>query len=162
MRALVGLLLAAFTVYSIFFSILAIPYGILLAAVACLLEFIPMIGPLTASVLILIVAGVAQSHVLAILIFLVAYRMFQDYILSPHLMGQGVQLHPLLVLFGVFAGAEVAGIAGTFISVPVLALARIIYLRIRKARLPARLPPPPSPTPPPPISRSGRAYACVH
>ena len=42
--------------------------------------------------------------------------------------------------------AEVAGIAGTFISVPVLALARIIYLRIRKARLTARLASRPSPT----------------
>src|SRR5260370_42697230 len=143
MRALVGLLLAAFTVYSIFFSILAIPYGILLAAVACLLEFIPMIGPLTASVLILIVAGVAQSHVLAILIFLVAYRMFQDYILSPHLMGQGVELHPLLVLFGVFAGAEIAGVAGSFLSVPILALARILYLHMRRSRLgtPSAVPP---------------------
>jgi predicted PurR-regulated permease PerM len=49
-----------------------------------------------------------------------------------------VQLHPLLVLFGVFAGAEIAGIAGTFLSVPVLAMVRIVYLRIRKARLSAR------------------------
>ena len=68
------------------------------------------------------------------MIFLLAYRMFQDYVLSPHLMGQGVEVHPLLVLFGVFAGAEVAGVAGTFLSVPVLALVRILYLRIRKAR----------------------------
>ena len=64
--------------------------------------------------------------------------MFQDYMLSPHLMGQGVELHPLLVLFGVFAGAELAGIPGTFLSVPVLAMVRVIYLRIRKARLVAR------------------------
>ena len=56
--------------------------------------------------------------------------MFQDYVLSPHLMGQGVELHPLLVLFGVFGGAEVAGVAGSFLSVPVLAMARILYLRI--------------------------------
>ena len=48
------------------------------------------------------------------LIFIVAYRMFQDYFLSPHLMGQGVQLHPLLVLLGVFGGAEVAGVRGKF------------------------------------------------
>jgi predicted PurR-regulated permease PerM len=59
--------------------------------------------------------------------------MLQDYVVSPHLMGRGVELHPLLVLFGVFAGAEVAGIAGTFLSVPVLALFRILYLRLRKA-----------------------------
>jgi predicted PurR-regulated permease PerM len=56
-------------------------------------------------------------------------------------MGQGVELHPLLVLFGVFAGAEVAGIPGTFLSVPVLALARVLYVRVRKARLSARLAP---------------------
>jgi predicted PurR-regulated permease PerM len=114
-------------------------YGVLLAAVACLLEFIPMVGPLTASILILLVSLVAQSHVLAVLIFLVAYRMLQDYVISPHLMQRGVEVHPLLVLFGVFAGAEISGIAGTFLSVPVLAVVRIIYIRIRKARLAARM-----------------------
>jgi predicted PurR-regulated permease PerM len=111
----------------------------LLAAIAGFLEFIPMLGPLTASVVILLVAFVAGSHVLALLIFLPVYRVFQDYILSPHLMEQGVELHPLLVLFGVFAGAEIAGIPGTFLSVPVIALVRILYLRIRTARLSAHL-----------------------
>jgi predicted PurR-regulated permease PerM len=146
MRAQAMMSLAAFTAYSIFFAIIGVPYGLLLAAAACLLEIIPMIGPLTASVAILAIAGVAGSHVVAVLIFLGAYRMVADYVLSPHLMGRGVQLHPLLILFGVFAGAEVAGIAGTFLSVPVLALARIVYLRIRKARLTARVSPRPSPT----------------
>jgi predicted PurR-regulated permease PerM len=135
MRALVLLSFAAFTAYAIFFSITGVPYGVLLAALAGMLEFIPMIGPLTAGIAILIVAAVSHSHLLAVLIFLLCYRLFQDYILSPHLMGQGVELHPLLVLFGVFAGAEVAGIAGTFLSVPVLALIRIIYLRIRRSRV---------------------------
>jgi len=134
MRALVLLSLSAFTAYSIFFAIVGVPYGILLAALACLLEFIPMVGPLTASLIILLVAGLAGAPIVAILIFLAAYRLFQDYVVSPHLMGQGVELHPLLVLFGVFAGAELAGIAGTFLSVPVLAMVRIVYLRIRKAR----------------------------
>jgi predicted PurR-regulated permease PerM len=139
MRALFGLSLAAFTAYVIFFSIMGVPYGLLLAATAGMLEFIPMLGPLTASILILMVAGVAGSHVLAVVIFLPLYRVFQDYILSPHLMEQGVELHPLLVLFGVFAGAEIAGVAGTFLSVPVLAMARILYLRVRKAQMAARL-----------------------
>lgn len=141
MRALVALSLGTFTAYGIFFSIMRVPYGILLAALACVLEFIPMVGPLAAAVTILVVAGLSGAHLLAILIFIVAFRMLQDYFLSPHLMGRGVELHPLLVLFGVFAGAEVAGIAGTFLSVPVLALARIVYLRIRKARLGAHAAP---------------------
>jgi predicted PurR-regulated permease PerM len=139
MRALVLLSLSTFTSYSICFAITGLPYGALLAAIASLLEFIPVIGPLTASLLVLLNALVGHSHPLAILIFLLAYRVFQDYILSPHLMEQGVELHPLVVLFGVFAGAEVAGVAGTFLSVPVLALVRVLYIRIRKARVNARL-----------------------
>ena len=67
-------------------------------------------------------------------IFVVAWRMFQDYFLSVRLMGQGVELHPLLVLLGVLGGAEVAGVAGSFLSVPVLAMARILWVRTRRTR----------------------------
>lgn len=141
MRALVVLSLAAFSAYAVFFSIMGVPYAILLAALGGIFEFIPMLGPLTSGIIIVVVSAVSGSHVLAVIIFLLAYRVFQDYVLSPHLMGQGVELHPLLVLFGVFAGAEVAGIAGTFLSVPVLALVRILYLRFRKARVSAQLNP---------------------
>jgi predicted PurR-regulated permease PerM len=142
MRALVLLALAAFTAYSLFFGLMGVPYGLLLAAVGGLLEFIPTLGPLTAGLLIVIVGAVSGANVPVVIVFLVVYRICQDYILSPHLMGSGVQLHPLLMLFGVFAGAEVAGIPGTFLSIPVLALARITYGRIRKARLVSRRPGP--------------------
>ena len=137
MRALVVLSMAAFASYSIFFSIVGVPYSILLGALGGMLEFIPMVGPLSAGAIIVIVALVAKAPVGAILIFLLVYRLFQDYMISPHLMGQGVEVHPLLVLFGVLAGAEVAGVAGTFLSVPILALVRILYLRIRRSRLSA-------------------------
>ena len=142
MRALVLLSLATFTAYAIFFAIVGVPYAVLMATLGAMLEFIPMLGPLTAGITILIVTGVGGGPVIGVLIFLLAYRLFQDYILSPHLMGQGVELHPLLVLFGVFAGAELAGVAGTFLSVPVIALGRIIYLRIRKSRLGLSVTPP--------------------
>ncbi|HTQ57058.1 MAG TPA: AI-2E family transporter [Bryobacteraceae bacterium] len=135
MRALFTLCLATFTSYSIFFSILRVPYSILLAAVAATLEIVPMIGPLAAGVLILIVTAVSGGPFLGSLIFLLVFRVFQDYVLSPQLMHSGVQLHPLLVLFGVFAGAEIAGIPGAFLSVPVLALIRVVYRRFRRQHL---------------------------
>lgn len=146
MRALVILSLNTFVCYATFFTILGVPYGVLLAVLAMMLEFIPMIGPLVAASSIMIVAAVAGAHVvgghvvagshlLAILIFLIVFRLFQDYVLSPQVMGQGVELHPLLILFGVFAGGELAGIAGSFLSVPLLALIRILYVRMRRQRL---------------------------
>jgi predicted PurR-regulated permease PerM len=139
MRALVLLSFATFVAYGAYFAIFGVPYGILLATVAFLLEFIPMLGPLTAAAVIIIVTLASGGNIFAVIVFLLAYRMFQDYVLSPYLMGSGVELHPLLVLFGVFAGGEVAGVAGTFLSVPVLALVRIAYIRIVKARSAARL-----------------------
>jgi predicted PurR-regulated permease PerM len=138
MRALVLLSATAFTAYSIFLSVMGIPYAILLAVLAGALEFIPTLGPLAGGAIVLAIAGAASGHVLAILIFIAAFRMCQDYLICPHLMGQGVQLHPLLVLFGVFAGAELAGVAGSFLSVPVLALVRVLYLRIWRVRQQAR------------------------
>jgi predicted PurR-regulated permease PerM len=55
-------------------------------------------------------------------------------VLSPHLMKKGMKLHPLLVVFGVFAGGEIGGVGGIFLSVPVLALVRLVYYEWRKRR----------------------------
>src|SRR4029077_6014362 len=98
---------------------------------AGMLEFIPMIGPLAAAVAIVVVSLVSgYPHLLLILIFMGVYRLFQDYVLSPRLMSKGMELHPLLVMFGVFAGGEIGGVAGTFVSLPVLAIVRILYKRL--------------------------------
>jgi predicted PurR-regulated permease PerM len=133
MRALVMLAAAVFIVYASFFSLIGVPYGVLLGAIAFPFEFIPLVGPLTAGAIILIVAGVSgYTHLLWIVIFLGAYRLFQDYVLSPYLLGSGTELHPLLVIFGVLAGGQIAGIAGTFLSVPVLATLWIVYRQLSK------------------------------
>ena len=52
--------------------------------------------------------------------------------LSPYLMSGGVAIPPLMVLFGLLAGEEVGGVIGIFLSIPVLAAARIAVLRIRQ------------------------------
>ncbi len=95
-RALVILSAATFVVYTLFLQFTGAQYAVLLGGIAALLEFIPVVGPLTASVVIIIVSGASgYGHVLWLVIFLLAYRMFQDYVLSPYLMGSGVELHPL-------------------------------------------------------------------
>ena len=130
-RALVMLSLVAFLTLAGFFTIIGMPYGILLAALAGMLEFIPTLGPLTAAIIVLAVTWASGAPLLLVALFLAGFRMFQDYVLSPHLMSRGVELHPLLVLFGVFAGMQVAGIPGAFLSVPVLALGRVVFRRLR-------------------------------
>jgi predicted PurR-regulated permease PerM len=134
MRALTILSLFTLTFFSFYLSVTRVPYALLLAAIAGMLEFIPMIGPLTAAVAIVVVSLFSgYQHVLWILVFMGVYRLFQDYVLSPRLLSEGMELHPLLVMFGVFAGGEIGGIPGTFLSVPVLALVRILYTRLERA-----------------------------
>lgn len=135
-RALVLLAMATFASYSIFLSAVGAPYAVLLAGLAGVLELIPVVGPLTAAVVTLLIAGLSgYPHVLWILVFLIVYRLFQDYVLSPYLLSAGIELHPLMVLFGVLAGEQVAGIPGMFFSVPVIAALRIIVVRLRRQQV---------------------------
>ena len=136
MRALFTLCLITLVTFAIFLSAIGAPYSILLACIAFPLEFIPLVGPLTAAVTIMSVTAITgYPHLLWVLVFLGAYRLCQDYVVSPRLMSSGVELHPLLVMVGVLAGGELAGVQGTFLSVPTLALLRVIYRRIRLARV---------------------------
>lgn len=134
-RALVLLSMAAFLASLLFFEFTGMQYGMLLAAIVALFEFIPVLGPLTAIVLSIVV-GVFNGypHLLAMIIFFVCYRLFQDYVLLPHLMGAGVELHPLVVLFGVLAGEQIAGVAGMFLSIPVMATLRIVWVNASRNR----------------------------
>ena len=92
------------------------------------------------------VAGLSGfHHLLWIFFFLAVFRVFQDYVLSPHLLSSGTELHPLLVIFGVLTGGQIAGIAGCFLSVPVLATLRIVYRQLQKKPVDPGLQFPPTP-----------------
>jgi len=140
MRALVLLAAAAFAAYGLFFSLIGLPYGILLASIAFLLEFIPLLGPLVAAAAILMVAGLSGfHHLLWTLVFLAVFRLFQDYFLSPRLLSKGAKLQPVVVIFGILAGGQIAGIPGSFLAVPVLAILRIVYRQLKKKLLDSTL-----------------------
>jgi predicted PurR-regulated permease PerM len=64
-------------------------------------------------------------------VFLGIWRLIQDYVTLPRIMGESVQLHPLAAIFGVLAGGEMAGVIGVFLSIPVMASLRIVWQRWR-------------------------------
>lgn len=140
MRALVLLAIAAFIAWSIFLSAMGYPYQLLLAGLAAVLEFIPVIGPVGALVIMVLVVLITGSGGLIwIVVFWGAFRIFQDYVLNPYLMSAGIELHPLLVLFGVLAGEKIGGIPGMFFSVPLIAILRVVYDRLKETHARRRL-----------------------
>jgi predicted PurR-regulated permease PerM len=134
-RALVLLSVASFAANSVFLAFTGAPYAVLLAGAVALGEFVPVVGPAAGGLIIVLVTSLSgYSHVLLYLLFWVLWRMVQDYVLSPYLMSKGVQLNPMLVLFGVLAGDQIAGVLGMFLSVPVLAILRVMFVRLRRVR----------------------------
>jgi predicted PurR-regulated permease PerM len=128
------LTLAALTLvaYSAVLAIMRMPYSLVLGTLGGLLEFVPVVGPLVAAVVIVGVALLMSfPHWIALIVFLGAWRLIQDYVISPRIMGQSMELHPLAAIFGVMAGGEIAGILGIFLSIPVMASLRILFRRWR-------------------------------
>jgi predicted PurR-regulated permease PerM len=127
-RAQLILALLSGIVYTGGLLLLQVQYGLVLGAIGGALEFIPMVGPLVAFVLIVFIAVVTgYKHVFLILIFLGVWRVVQDYVNSPRIMGGQLELHGLAVLFGVLAGGEVAGVIGVYLSIPIMASLRIVW-----------------------------------
>jgi predicted PurR-regulated permease PerM len=121
--------------------ILRVPYGFVLGTIGGLLEFIPVVGPLIAALIILGVAITANyPHVLLVLLFLGAWRVVQDYVISPRVLGGRVELHPLAAIFGILVGGEIAGVVGVYLAIPVMAAVRIIWRSWHRYQLAA--PPP--------------------
>jgi predicted PurR-regulated permease PerM len=131
-RAQLSLAALSLVVYSLVLWIMRVQYFLVLGTIGGLLEFIPVVGPLAAG---LIIVGVAlltgYQHWGILLIFLIAWRLIQDYVSSPRIMGESMELHPLAAIFGVMAGGEVAGILGIYLSIPVMASLRIVFRRWR-------------------------------
>jgi predicted PurR-regulated permease PerM len=57
---------------------------------------------------------------------LVVWRIVQNYVNSPRIMGKNLELHALTVVVALMVGAQVGGIAGVYISVPTVAVLRIV------------------------------------
>jgi predicted PurR-regulated permease PerM len=131
-RAQLTLAALSWVAYGSFLGSMKVPYALMLATAGGILEFIPVVGPLVATVLITGVALLTgYPHWVVVLIFLLAWRLIQDYVVSPRIMGQSMELHPLAAIFGVLAGGEIAGVLGVYLSIPVMASLRIVWRRWR-------------------------------
>ncbi|HEX8097982.1 MAG TPA: AI-2E family transporter [Pyrinomonadaceae bacterium] len=105
-----------------------LPYPLVVGVIAGMLEFIPLVGPL----LVALGAGVItsfQSAALAfgVLLFLGVLRIVWDYVVYPRIIGQGIHLHPLAVILAILCGAELAGVVGVFLAIPIIAILTVSY-----------------------------------
>ena len=106
-----------------------LPSPLVLGLIAGIFEFVPLVGPLTVAILAALL-GLLHSGLgvaFMVLLFLGVLRVVQDYVIYPRIIGTGIHLHPLAVIFAILAGAEIAGIAGIFLAIPMIAVLTVTY-----------------------------------
>jgi predicted PurR-regulated permease PerM len=127
-RAQVAACLVVAAVCSVGFLALGVPYAVLFGVCAGCLEVLPLAGPLALATMVVVFVGFESlSRAAGVAAFLFALRLAQDYVIYPRLVGREIPLHPLAVILAILCGGEIAGVAGIFLSVPVLAILTVAY-----------------------------------
>lgn len=111
------------------FWLLDLPSPMVLGLIAGIFEFVPLVGPLVVAVLAASLAllqfGFGKAFI--VLLFLGVLRIVHDYVTYPRIIGTGIHLHPLAVILAILAGAEIAGVVGIFLAIPVIAILTVTY-----------------------------------
>lgn len=112
-------------------GILGIPLALLIGAIAGVTDIIPYVGPI-AGALPAVILGMDRSPwtaVYAIMGF-VAIHQLEGTVIGPKVMGDSVGLHPLVVIFAILAGGEIAGVAGLLLAVPTAAVIKVLLAHL--------------------------------
>jgi predicted PurR-regulated permease PerM len=103
-------------------------YALLFGAWVALTEIIPYLGPWLGAIPPLAYAAVVHPlSALWVAILFLAIHQLEGHVVVPKVMGNALRLHPLLVIFGLAAGAEIYGLPGALIALPSLAACRAIW-----------------------------------
>jgi predicted PurR-regulated permease PerM len=123
--SLVAGVLATIVLYAVG-SEFALALGLLVA----ILDLIPLAGATLAAIVVTTIVLIGEDWVRALIVlgFFIAYQQFENHVLQPLVYGRTVQLSPLAVLCAVLVGAQLAGVLGALLAIPVagslLAIAR--------------------------------------
>ena len=162
LRGQVFLCFVIFALSWVGLTLIGMPGAFTLALIAGILEIVPNLGPVLATIPAVIAALIQGSTVLNIpnwqfaLVTLALYVIIQQLennLLVPRVIGSAVNVHPFLVLVGIVVGAQLYGVLGALLAAPTLATLRILaqYVHARlldKPPFPELLPesrPEPSP-----------------
>ncbi len=124
------LLLGGFSLvaYGVVLTLLHFPYSLVLALAGGVMEFVPVVGPLMAAGAILSVGFLTGfPHLWIVVLFLGVWRISQDYIVSPRVMGRGLEMHPLVAIAAVMMGGELGGVIGVYLAIPIAATIRVLW-----------------------------------
>ena len=137
-RGQVLLILLVATVLGVCFWAIGLPFWLLIAAFAGIVEIVPVIGPLTAGA-VAVAVGFTESVEVGIAagVIVLAVRLLEDYLVIPHVLGDAVGLSPLLVIVSVAASALLFGELAVLLAIPLAAVVGTLFEVVVLERDPA-------------------------
>ena len=125
-RYAVGNVIASIITGLVTFAVLAalnVPAALVLAIVSGLLNFIPIIGFIVSAALAVVLAATVSVKVLTLVIaFYLLFNMVESYFITPKVFGRELEISDLAVLIAVVVGAQLGGVMGALLALPVAAL----------------------------------------
>jgi predicted PurR-regulated permease PerM len=115
------------------FLIIGIQYAVFLAVLAAVLNLIPYVGMLVASVICMAVTLTTSDNIADIIwvgVILVVVQFIDNNFIMPYIVSSKVRINALVSIIGVLVGGALAGIAGMFLSIPGMALLKTIFDRV--------------------------------
>ncbi len=115
-----------------------IPYALLLSLLVALLDLIPVIGSTIGGAAVSLVAlTVSLPIAVATLGFYIAYRLAEDYLIVPRIMGRTVEVPAVVTVVAVLVGGALMGIIGALVAIPAAAAIRLLLHEVTFRRLDA-------------------------
>jgi predicted PurR-regulated permease PerM len=125
-RYAVGNVIASIVTGLVTFAVLAalnVPAALVLAIVSGLLNFIPIIGFIVSAALAVVLAATVSLKVLTLVIaFYLVFNVVESYFITPKVFGRELEISDLAVLIAVIVGAQLGGVMGALLALPVAAL----------------------------------------
>jgi putative heme transporter len=117
-------------------AILQLPLVVPIAVFVFLGAFIPVVGAIVTGFLAVLIALLFNGWVAAVwmLVGVLAVQQLEGHVLQPLVMGNAVKVHPLAVVLGVTAASGIAGIAGAFFAVPLMATVNSMITTVSSGR----------------------------
>jgi predicted PurR-regulated permease PerM len=114
------------------FWIIGVKYGFLLGLITGIFNLIPYIGIVTALILAVTItfATATTTHILFVLLAVVLIHLIDSNYIMPKIVGSKVKINTLVALLGLVLGEMIWGITGMFLSIPVIAIIKVIFDRI--------------------------------
>ena len=110
-------------------------FTLVLALIAGILEWFPIIGPIVAAVpAILVGLTISPTAAIAVTALYLAIQQLENNLLVPKILGDAVELHPAVLIVALVVGGALFGIGGAILAAPVVAAGRDLY-RYTFARL---------------------------